>query len=147
MLKNKDKGIVTELQCIVAFNQLGCHVSVPYGENSRYDMIVDIEGFLIKVQTKTASLSKDGGSIKFKCESTYTDGHVVKTRKYNKSEIDYFCTYYNNQCYLVPVEECGSYKYLRFSAAKNNQTKGINLASDYELEKQIDKIIEELNAL
>ena len=145
MLKNKDKGIVTELQCIIEFNKLGCHVSVPYGENSRYDMIVDIDGFLIKVQSKTASLTKDGSGIKFKCESVYTDGHTVKTRKYTKLEIDYFCTYYNGQCYLIPVEKCGSYKYLRFSATKNSQTKGVNFASDYELEKQVNKIIKELN--
>ena len=31
MLESKQKGILTELQCITAFNQLGYHVSIPYG--------------------------------------------------------------------------------------------------------------------
>ena len=30
MLENKQKGIVTELQVITKFNELGYHVSIPY---------------------------------------------------------------------------------------------------------------------
>lgn len=48
-LATKQKGNLTELQCIAAFYELGYSVSIPYGENSRYDLIADINGRLIKV--------------------------------------------------------------------------------------------------
>ena len=141
MLKNKNKGIVTELQCLLEFNKLGYHTSIPYGDNCRYDMIVDFNGVLVRMQSKKASLTKDKGSIKIKCESTYTTGNSIETKRYTKCDIDYFCTYYNNMCYLIPVEECSSCKYLRLSDAKNGQVKGISFAKDYELGVQIHKIL------
>lgn len=141
MLKNKDKGIITELQCILEFNKLGYHVSLPYGDNCRYDMIVDFDGILVRMQSKKAALTKDKGSIKIKCESTYTTGHSIETKRYTKREIDYFCTYYNGICYLIPVEECSSSKYLRLSDAKNGQVKGISFAKDYEANVQIHKML------
>ena len=30
--------------------------------------------------------------------------------KYSKEEIDYFATYWEGKCYLVPVEECSTEK-------------------------------------
>ena len=55
-------------------------------------------------------------------------------------EIDYFATYFNNKCYLVPIEECSSEKTLRFEPPANGQRVGITFAEDYELEKQITKL-------
>ena len=46
--------------------------------------------------------------------------------------IDYFCTWYNNECYLIPVSECGrTEKNLRLVPTKNGQVKGISFAKDY----------------
>ena len=60
--------------------------------------------------------------------------------RYTSDEIDYFATYFNNICYLIPVNECSTEKVLRFVPPKNGQVKGITFATDYELEKQINKI-------
>ena len=36
-LTSKQKGNLTELQCLTAFVAEGCGVSIPYGDNSKYD--------------------------------------------------------------------------------------------------------------
>ena len=61
-LTSKQKGNLTELQCITYLYQLGYKCSIPYGENSRYDFIVDIDGILIRVQVKTSSKKDEEGN-------------------------------------------------------------------------------------
>jgi hypothetical protein len=104
-------------------------------------MIVDVNGKLIKVQVKTASIKKDtDNAISFSCRSSYVNCVGTKNVKYTKQEIDYFATFWDGQCYLVPVEECSTDKTLRFQPPKNGQIKGITFASDYTLQKQLEKI-------
>ena len=146
MLDTKSKGNLTELQCIIAFYQLGYKVSIPYGDNSRYDFIADIDGKLLKIQCKTSRLidnDNSSGSIEF--STTSTRSNTTGNYRHNyKSQIDYFSTFWDGKCYLIPVEECGTAsKKIRFDNPKNNQTKGITFAKDYELSVVINKIIKE----
>jgi hypothetical protein len=136
----KEKGNLTELQCITSFYELGYQVSIPYGENSRYDFIADVDGILLKIQVKTSHSTDNGASIEFSCRSTRVNSKNNISRKYTSDEIDYFCTYYNNQCYLIPVAECSATKKLRFEAPKNGQKTGVNYAKNYKLRSQIEKI-------
>lgn len=54
---------------------------------------------------------------------------------YKAEDVDYFATYYNNQCYIVPYEKCGHRNQrLRLKATKNNQTEGVLFAKDFKLE-------------
>lgn len=144
-LSAKEKGNLTELQCITAFYELGYQVSIPYGENSRYDFIADVNGKLIRVQVKTSNLKRGTqGAISFATVSTRINSTQNITRRYTKNEIDYFATYWNNQCYLIPIEETASReKTLRFEPPANGQIKGITFAKDYELEVQLAKIYKE----
>ena len=144
-LNSKQKGKLTEMQCLTAFIEQGCSVSIPYGDDSRYDFIADIDGQLLKIQVKTSS-SKKGTSdaIIFSCRSTHVNCSGVKNIRYNKDEIDYFATYWEGQCYIVPVEECSVVKTLRFAPPKNGQIKGITFARDYTIENQLSKIKEEV---
>ena len=143
-LNSKQKGNLTELQSISAFYELGYQVSIPYGENSRYDFIADIDGKLIKIQCKTAR-EIDEGAIEFSCRSVRVNSHSCIERQYTKEEIDFFCTYWKGKCYLVPVEEVSVAKKLRFIPPKNKQKIGISYAKDYELSMQLEKIKEKLN--
>ena len=141
MLNSKQKGNLTELQCLTSFYEQGCHVSLPYGENSRYDMIVDVNGKLLKVQVKTASLRKeDENAIEFSCRSTRVNSQGIISNKYTPDEIDYFATFWKGICYLIPVTECSVSKTLRFAPPKSGQIKGISFAKDYELPTQLNKI-------
>ena len=58
-LTPKQKGLNTELHCISYFSDCGFLVSTPYGDNGRYDLIVDVNGHLLRVQVKTASGIKE----------------------------------------------------------------------------------------
>lgn len=143
MLDTKQKGNLTELQCISAFVAEGCMVSIPYGDCAKYDFIADVDGKLLKIQVKTSSL-KDETAIKFSCRTTHVNCKGVKNERYSSNDVDFFATYWENQCYLIPIVECSAAKTLRFAPSKNGQTKGINFATDYELKKQLQKIKEEV---
>lgn len=143
-LTSKQKGNLTELQCLSAFVEHGCGVSIPYGDNSKYDFIADIDGQLFKIQVKTSSL-KDENAIKFSCRTTHVNCKGVKNERYLSNEVDFFATYWKNQCYLIPVSECSVEKTLRFAPPKSGQLKGITFAKDYELAKQLEKVKEVSN--
>ena len=142
-LTSKQKGNLTELQCLAAFMEQGCGISIPYGDNSKYDFIADIDGKLLKIQVKTSSL-KDENAIMFSCRSTHVNCKGTINERYTSQDIDFFATYWNNQCYLIPVNECSVSKTLRFTPPKSGQLKGITFAKDYELVKQLQKIKEEV---
>ena len=82
-LSSKQKGNLTELKCITAFYELGYQCSIPYGENSRYDLIADIDGRLIRVQRKT-SHEVEPGAIEFKCRNKET--HCEEEKENNVVE-------------------------------------------------------------
>lgn len=135
-MDSKKKGNLTELQCLAAFIECGCGVSIPYGDNSKYDFIADKDGQLLRIQVKTSSI-KNGNpdAICFSCRSTHVNCSGVKNVRYNENEIDYFATYWNGKCYVIPVQECSVEKTLRFAPPKNGQIKGITFAEKYEISK------------
>ena len=138
-LNSKQKGNLTELQCLSAFVEQGCEVSIPYGDSSKYDFITDIDGHLFKIQVKTASL-KDESAIKFSCRSTHANCNGVKNERYSSKDVDFFTTYWDHQCYLIPISECSVEKTLRFAPTKSGQVTGISLAKDYILADMLQKI-------
>ena len=137
-LSSKEKGNLTELQCLTAFYELGYKASIPYGENSRYDFILDVDGILLRIQVKTCRVTETG--IKISCQSTRVNASKNLHYGYDKEQIDYFATYYNGNCYLIKVEECSSEKTLSFSDKRTNQFAPCFI-DDYLLENQIDKIL------
>lgn len=145
MLNTKQIGNITEIECMLAFIKLGYNVLTPYGDCERYDFVADIKGKLIKIQVKHACDSNiEDGYITFKCANKTTQNGSFVQHKYTKEQIDYFATFYNDKCYLIPVEEVGSsHKTLRFKPPANGQIKGITFATEYELEKVVSKIVDE----
>ena len=99
-----------------------------------YDFIVDVKGQLLKIQVKTSKLDILGEYFEFATSSSHTNTQGTINRSYKQDEIDYFATMYNNECYVVPVQECGSrVQRLRLQPTKNHQTVGIKFAKDYKL--------------
>ena len=131
----KQKGLLTELHCQLAFTELGFLVMSPLSEDSRYDFVVDLGDHFIRVQCKTCTPKNDGSAITFACRSTRSNTQDNVSRKYTKDEIDYFYTYYYGKSYLVPVEECSSEKTLRFVKPISGQIANISFAKDHELKK------------
>ena len=138
-LNPKQKGNLTELNCLTAFYELGYHCSIPYGEDCRYDLIADIDGKLIRVQCKT-SREVEQGVIEFPCRSCRSNTHSNLRRRYSADEVDYFATFWDGKCYLVPISECSVAKRLRFTPPKNGQKVGVSYAKDYEIQGQLEKL-------
>lgn len=137
-MTSKDIGNITEVSCMLEFIKLGYPVLTPYGDCQRYDFVVEINDKFYRIQSKTANDAYiDEGYIVFRCDNTTTKNGRVVHHSYDENEIDYFSTFYNGKCYLVPVNECSREKRLRFTAPKNGQTRGITFASEYELEKVV----------
>lgn len=111
-LSTQFKGDITELQVSAYFLSLGYVVSKPLTQDSKYDLIVDKQHKLIRIQVKTARVNPTttGLSIKFNCRSTTNNVRECKNRYYSTEDVDYFATYWNNQVYLIPVNECSSEK-------------------------------------
>ena len=121
-------GTITELKCITYFLELGYTISVPQNP-TRYDFILDTGNNLLKIQVKTAH-EKDGAISFETCSNHITS--TGTTRQNYQNQIDYFCTWYDNQCYLIPIQECGNRtKSLRLVPPKNGQIKNICFANQY----------------
>ncbi len=134
MDKNQ-QGNLTESKIITYILSKGYFVSLPFGGKEKYDQIWDIDGNLYKIQIKTSHpYSKNkGDAIEFNTTGT-SNG---KTTYYTKADIDYFATIWNNQVYVVPVENTSSKKVLRFKS--NSKQPNINWAKDYTFENIFNK--------
>ena len=138
MINTKILGNTTEIECMLECMKLGIQVSIPFGEDSRYDFIMDYNGTLYRIQSKHCSevVDADGQIVAIKFKTVRQSGSNASTHtrtKYTKDEIDYFSTSYAGKCYLVPVEQCSDLKLLRIASPKNGQLKGISFLKDYEL--------------
>ena len=121
-LTTQQKCITTEMYVAAYLLSLGYNVSQPLCQDSKYDLIVDVNNKLLRLQVKTSRLTENN-SITFNCRSTTKNSITNRSRSYGIDEIDYFATYWNNRVYLVPVGECSSMKTLHLSLpVRSNQT-------------------------
>lgn len=140
MINTVTIGDIGESIAIMKFTQNGCIVSKPLSNNARYDLIVEINNKLYRIQVKTISSIKDG-KMEFATKTTNYVNGTWYSNEYTKKEVDCFFLYCaeNNWCGLYFGEEDGSFQKnctIRLLPTKNNQTKGIRLAENYVFEKQ-----------
>jgi hypothetical protein len=127
----KRVGDVAEAMVLAALVRAGYHVSIPWGENNRYDLIFESEDAFARVQVKSGRLRL--GVIWFNCYST----HVRRGRASHRSycgEVEYFGVYCrdNDGTYLVPANDVAATRgALRLATTKNAQIKGVRWAADY----------------
>lgn len=135
MKNTKRLGNLTELQCITRLYELGCAVSIPFGNSEKYDVIIDYNNKLYKVQIKHGNLHKDelneDDYISIKCTWEGHNRTGYTKNKYTPDEIDFFATFYDNECYLMKCSECSNQKVLRIKPPKNNQIKGVNFLENF----------------
>lgn len=140
IMDSKMKGNITELEVLTYATKHGIQVSIPFGDRERYDQIWDIDKTLYRIQVKTSRMADNNSYIIFSCRSNTKIHGKIQHSRYSKDEIDYFATYWDNKCYLVPVEECSTEKKLRFGSPKNGQIKGVSFAKDYEMEEVLKRL-------
>lgn len=132
------KGRLTELKSLTYFLQLGYIVSTPEVP-CQYDFLLDVRGKILKIQVKTCR--EQDGYLEFNTSSTTHNKTGYTKRGYDSNMVDFFCTCHNDNCYLIPLSECGSKaKRLRLEPTKNGQTKNISFAENYLAERILENI-------
>lgn len=139
MLNTVSIGDIGEAQAIALFTKNQIPVSKPLTNNVRYDLIIEKNNKLYRVQVKSTANIKDG-KMEFATKTTnYTKGSW-SSNHYSKNEVDLFFLYCleNDWCGLfIPKEEIPTSLYIRTVPPKNNQKVGIRLMEDYSFDKQL----------
>lgn len=132
MKDTKTRGDACEGIVMAVLLQHGKKVLVPFGENRRYDLALDEDGKLVRIQCKSGKLS--GGVIRFNtCSTHYHRGGGMVGYRGEADMFGVFCPQ-NGKIYLVPVQDMPVGKgHLRVEKSKNNQEKKTRLASQYEI--------------
>jgi hypothetical protein len=134
-LTPSQKGAAAEAAITAAVIQLGLTVLRPLCEGRRYDLVVDLEPTLLRVQCKMARRVRGVLSIGLET-CRYTPKGYVRTC-YSAAEIDAIGAYSPElgSCYLLPMSAITSRRslHLRLEPAGNNQATGIHWARDHEL--------------
>jgi hypothetical protein len=129
-------GDRSTLAIMLALREVGFALSVPFGENTRYDLVADDGVRLRRVQCKTGRLRS--GAIRFAVCSCY--GHHLRpgnARRDYHGEVDDFAVYCpdTQRVYLIPISDLPptTQAALRVEPTRNRQIKGIRMAAAYEL--------------
>ncbi len=126
----KTTGEISEAQVLAAFLKNGEIVLTPFGDNQRYDLVLDRSGEFLRVQVKTGRLR--GGAVRF---ATASSGGVTghNRRVSYRDSADLFAVYCpeTDKVYVLTVAECGEVQ-KNLSLAENRYRPGSRLAASYE---------------
>jgi hypothetical protein len=132
----KDVGDRSTLAIMLALRLQGNAILVPFGENTRYDIVTDNGSRLSRIQCKTGRFRN--GAVIFPTCSTYAHhpNPKVMQRDY-QGQIDEFAVYCPDlgTVYLIPIEDVATTREgrLRVTPTLNSQRKRIRLAAAYEI--------------
>jgi hypothetical protein len=135
MAHPKTVGDRTTLAVMLALRDAGYAILVPFGENTRYDLVIDDGRTLSRIQCKTGRLR--AGAIRFAACSTYAHHPNPKVvRRDYAGQVDFFGVYCpeTGGIYLVPIDaDVRRQGNLRVTPPRNGQARGIRLAARYEI--------------
>ena len=120
------------------FVKRGIQVSIPFGDNARYDLIAEFNGKLNRIQVKYCNQKMYNGSICCPCASSLN--HTTNRNKttYNE-DVDYIAFYIKafDACCLVPIEDIGTKKsiYFRKEPTKHAKSDSVHIISDYSFDQ------------
>lgn len=141
MANTKSIGDTSEAVVLAEFIKADFPVLLPFGDNQRYDMVVEAYGRLLRVQCKTASpcgRKGNGSCIRFNAHSGAFgpgDRSPNRLRSY-RSEADLFAAYApsTDQVYVLAVDEVPETEvWLRLTPTRNHQQRRIRWAEDHTL--------------
>lgn len=127
----KDLGDETEAIAIQELIATGYSVSIPFGDNDKYDLIADDGEHLYRIQCKTAWQNKPN-TIRFNTHSQTTKNGEYHETDYISSVDAFFVRYPAEQeFYWVGINEATTQKMeLRYEAEIDHPS--INWAEEYE---------------
>lgn len=127
-MHTKLKGDIGQLIVALGLIAKDWHVAFPYGENHKYDLIVEKEGVFKRIQVK--SVMPKNGVLHINCRSS--NNWSVKPYSKNDFEILAAVNLKDNSVYYIPSDKIGrNLINLRLISPTNSQKKGIHLAEDF----------------
>lgn len=139
-MNTKQTGDTSEAIVIGQLVQRGYTVSIPFGDNDPYDLIVDSNEGLYRIQIKTGWL--EDGCVRFKTYSQTTDDGSSIEHDYTDKEIDAFAVRCRDtgHCYWVPVSSAGTKNtYLRVEKACIDHPR-INYADAFDFDSNLPSV-------
>lgn len=130
MADTKAAGDIAEAVVLAEFLRAGFPALLPFGDNCRYDLVVEAGGRFLRVQCKTAS--QCGGRGMHPLQGAQRSAPVPVL----PGQADLFGAYspYTGQVYVLAVNEVPDTDvWLRLMPAKNNQQLKIRRAEDHTL--------------
>jgi hypothetical protein len=138
------KGLAAHLAIAQRLIELGFEVLEPVGNHLRYDIAYYVpadageKAQLVRIQCKSARLSKDGACLLFNAFNLGGEGKRQK-RGYH-GDAEYFCVYSHDlrKVYMIHVDECPiGETNLRLESTgrpgKNQYSTGVRRAKNYEI--------------
>lgn len=128
-------GNIGEAVAISEFTKRKIPVLIPFGQNTPYDLVIQYKNRFYKVQCKTTEKVLGNSTMRF--HTCRTNGFTGQRHKYCENEIDLFFLYCIENGYigLLKIDDTTGDEFaIRLAATKNNQTKGIHMATDYDLD-------------
>lgn len=134
MQESHRRGSVAELMIAAKAIELGYRVSLPIGHDSRYDLILDKDNTLIRVQVKTTISTEEFLIVRTHSVGRIDHKHTIK--RYTKEDIDAIIIFdeRTREFYYLPASMLGDGKtaiQFRLTPSKNNQTKKVRWAKDF----------------
>lgn len=101
----KEKGELAEAMALFRLQKAGYTVSQPFGENSRYDMVIDDGDDLLRVQVKHGRIEDGKVIATLRTVGYNSEGH--QSSYYESGEVDVFvvCSLERDEIYMINYEE------------------------------------------
>jgi len=102
---NKEIGNASLGTAIGYFTNIGCTVSIPLNDTQDYDLLVDFDGIIKKVQVKGTSFKTNYGIYQVSLKSSGgTKGKIYKTIKDTDVDLLFIATD-DGRMYLIPKDK------------------------------------------
>lgn len=122
------KGSESELAVAYELTKFGWLTSFPITHNSQYDLIVDVNGRLSKIQIKRAYIHSKQRENTLCVETRriivkHSGDKKTVTRKYDNNGYDFLIAHYpkNNEFWVLPFNVCDKYAAQVYLTTKNNE--------------------------
>jgi len=139
-LTTVQKGDASEAYVISQFKKMGCPILLPWGDNQKYDIAVDIgNGNIERIQIKRMWYSENS-AIKLQTHSRHTNRKKNKIKRYESSEIDSFVGHIpdTNELVYVPIEDAPD-NTMSFRHRYESNVPTINWVDEHLLKDNFDK--------
>ena len=132
-MNTTQKGDIVEQKVILFFLEHNIPIAKPIGNNLPYDLIIDFNGNLYKIQIKAGYKGKAEETFIFNTRST-SKNYTEITNKNYLGKIDNFITYYEDlpeMFFIIPIDKAAAGSMI-LSYAKHPKS-GQNSAFKYNL--------------